>query len=140
MIAILIYIFIWTIWWNQAYYAVEAPVGTVRINPMAPSERTGDKWLDLKDLPYCRLENRTKWHNFTLQPCKYFDSALDVFPQAVDSSITIASRIKFSTQTCNNLDFNSSDTQWTDNVTETYYLADIERFTVCRSSLNLFFA
>jgi len=130
MIGIGIYIFIWTIWWNQAYYAFEAPVGTVRINPMAPSERPGDHWLDIKDLQYCLRDGHEKLYNFTLQPCKYFDSALDVFPQAVDSTITIASRIKFSTQTCNNTYFNTSDTAWSDNQTETYYLADIERFTL----------
>jgi len=131
MLAIICYIFIYTIWFNQAYYAVEAPVGTVRINPMAPPER-GDKWKEIVDLPYCRIENRTRLHKFDLLDCKYFDSAIDVFPQAVDSSITLASRIKFSTQTTNNEFFNTSDTEWlTDpNSTQTYFLADIERFTL----------
>jgi len=130
MICILIYIFIYTIWWNQAYYAIEAPVGTVRINPMAPSERDDDQWKDIQELPYCLTENRTTLHGYDLLPCKYFDSLLDVFPQAVDSAITIASRIKFSTQTCNNIYFNTSNTTWTNNQTESYFLADIERFTL----------
>jgi len=134
LIGILFYIIIWTVWFNQAYYAVEAPVGTVRINPMAPSERKGDKWKDPVDIPYCRNESmgRTQINGFDLYKCKYYDSAIDVFPQAVDSSISIASRIKFSTQSTSNPEFDSPNTTWSDdeNSTDIYYLADIERFTL----------
>jgi len=114
---------------------VEAPVGTVRINPMAPPERDKGKdnnWTDIVDLPYCKYGNRTKLNGFKLLDCKYFDSAIDVFPQAIDSSITISSRIKCSSQKTNNVYFNTSDTVWEDeaNTSEVYYLADIERFTL----------
>jgi len=135
LIAILIYILIYTVWYKQAYYAYESPVGTVRINPMAPPERK-ERWRDIPDIPYCRFVNetmnRTSLNGFDLLNCKYYDSAIDVFPQAVDSSITIASRIKFSTQTSNNTEFDTPDTTWNDdeNSTEIYYLADIERFTL----------
>jgi len=132
LVGILIYIIIYTVWWNQAFYAYEAPVGTVRINPMAPPERTGDRWKDIADLPYCKYGNRTSLHGYNLLNCKYYDSAIDVFPQAVDSSISIATRIKFSTQTTNNTEFDTPDTAWNDdeNSTDIYYLADIERFTL----------
>jgi len=132
LLAILIYIFIWTIWYNQAYYAYESPVGTVRINPMAPAERQGGKWAEIKDLPYCKYGDRTTLNGFPLQNCKYYDSSIDVFPQAVDSSITISTRIKFSMQNTSNTYFNTSDTVWTDEdgTVETFYLADIENFTL----------
>jgi len=131
LIAILIYIFVWTIWWNQAYYAYEAPVGTVRINPMAPPERK-EHWNDIGNLSYCLTENRTTLNGYKLLKCKYFDSAIDVFPQAVDSSITIATRIKFSMQSTTNTAFDSPDTEWKDEpeTVDVYYLADIERFTL----------
>jgi len=135
MIGILIYILGYTVWYNQAYYAVEAPVGTVRINPMAPPERDKGKdnnWTDIPDLRYCKYGNRTKLYGYDLLDCKYFDSAIDVFPQAIDSSITISTRIRCSSQETSNIYFNTSDTVWNDkpNTTESYYLADIERFTL----------
>jgi len=134
MIGILFYVFIWTIYYNQEYYRYEAPVGTVRINPMSPVERpdTNEKWNNYTDLPYCKTENRTKYYDKTIYPCKYFDSSIDVFPQAVDSSITLASRVKFSTQVPvpNGTTFNTSDSWWNSTYNETYYLADIDRFTL----------
>jgi len=127
MVAILGYVLIYTVWFNQAYYAVEAPVGTVRINPMAASERPNETWANLSDLLYCRSE----YHNESYsQPCKYFDSNIDVFPQAVDSSITIASRISFSTQVPTNPDFNDTDSNWNTTSSDLYFLADIENFTL----------
>jgi len=132
LIGILFYVIGWTVFWNQAYYATEAPVGTVRINPMAPSERVNDSWLPVKDLPYCAMEGRSELHGYPLLKCKYFDSAIDVFPQAVDSSISIASRIKFRIENSTNYNFDTPDTQWNpeDGTTDSYYLADIERFTL----------
>jgi len=131
LVAILFYIVIWTIIINQAYYKYEAPVGTVRINPMAPPERK-EKWTDTKDLPYCKYGSRTQWHGFNLSACKYYDSSIDVFPQAVDGSITISSRIRLSNQYVTNYDFNTTDTVWQDDPSsiETFYLAEIDRFTL----------
>jgi len=131
MIGIAIYIFIYTLYINQEYYKYEAPVGTVRINPMAPPERK-EAWNKIEDLPYCLTENRTHLYGFPLLKCKYYDSSIDVFPQAVDSSIAIATRIKFSVQNTTNTDFDTPDTTWNDEpgTNDTYYLADVERFTL----------
>jgi len=132
LVAIVFYIVFWTIFYKQAYYAYEAPVGTVRINPMAPPERTNDSWIDIKDLPYCRTDSRTQLYGFDIYDCKYYDSAIDVFPQAVDGSITISTRIKLSNQYVVNPAFNTTDCVWIDDPDsiETFYLADIERFTL----------
>jgi len=130
MIIIVFYIVVYTVYLNQAYYRIEAPIGTVRINPMAPAERDNDTWTPIQDLNYCRTENRTSYHNFSLLNCKYFDSAIDVFPQAVDSTITIASRINYSLQNATNKDFDDPNSSWVIDNTELYFLADIERFTL----------
>jgi len=132
LLGIVFYIVFYTIFWNQAYYAIESPVGTVRVNPMAPPERDGDRWKDIKDLPYCKMDGRSELYGFDLLKCKYFDSAIDVFPQAVDSSITIATRIKFREEDSNNTNYDTPDTAWIPNKTtmDAYTLADIERFTL----------
>lgn len=126
MIVIFLYIVCYTIIYNKAYYDVEAPVGSVRINPMAPKP-----WTDTAKLPYCEYPNRTgKYHLTRIAECLYFDEALNVFPQALDESITITTRVNISTQKPQGT-LNSSSVWWMDEDNEFAYLADPENFTVC---------
>ena len=129
MLLIFLYIVVYTIIMKKAYYDIEAPVGTVRINPMAPSE-----WTNASDLPYCRLGNRTELYGYNLSKCLYYDEALDVFPQALDQSVMLATRIKRSFEEPTNPEFNDSTSAWKPTSQDYIYLADIDRFTVCNSA------
>jgi len=101
---------------------------SLRINAMAPVER-GCSWT--RDLPYCK----TKLHpnsssGFEIYPCKYFDSASSVFPQGMDSSISITTRITSKAQRASSYELDTPDTMWKTDKTDTFYLADIENFVI----------
>ena len=126
MIAIFLYVVCYTIIYNKAYYNVEAPVGTVRINPKAPKP-----WTETVNLPYCKHPSHpSRYHLTNVSECKYFDEALNVFPQSIDESITITTRVNISTQTPN-APLNSSSVKWIDYDNEFAFMAEPENFTVC---------
>jgi len=135
MAAIFIYVVVYTIIFQQGYYVHEAPIGTIRINPMAPPNWDEGcipppGWKDVKELPYCKRPDHDKYKNFSTLKCLYYDEYFDVFPQALDNTITIATRISRYSQTPNNPYLNDTNATWRDGEYDKYYLADIERFTL----------
>jgi len=120
------YVVCWTIVWNQTYLLLETPTGSVRINPMKPS-----KWSEIADLPYCKRENHNKYNGFPTYECVYWDEALNVFPLALDNTITLSSRMTVSHQSVTNCSLTDPHCEWQDTEPETInFLADVERFTL----------
>ena len=115
-------------------YVGIVPKGAIRVNPMAPIER-GREWARTEDLHYCLNKTNSSMlllSNETL-PCKYFDAAINVFPRGSDSTVSITTRITNESQYVSNTDMNTPDTSWVTTESNTFYLADIEDYTVCQS-------
>ena len=125
--AIFAYVVLWTIVWKQTYLILETPTGTVRLNPQAPKT-----WSKTQDLNYCTTANRTMFGNFTTQNCTFWDEALDIFPQALDNTITVTTRVTKENQALNRVNCTLRDPtcSWVNTATATDFVADVEKFTI----------
>jgi len=111
-------------------YLSIAPEGTVRISAMAPIDR-GVNWSKVEDLHYCQNKTNSSALSYKTLPCKYYDAPINVYPRGSDSSVSITTRITRFSQHVNNKDMDSPDTKWESEENSTFYLADVEDFTVC---------
>jgi len=107
----------------QMLYGTEIPQGVVHLTLYPP-----EHWSNIKNISYC--SNSDNPGTDAIYPCKFFDPAILVFPQAMDSTVSLATCITNCTQVpIGGLD--SDKVKWV-NVTEnnTFFLADVENYLI----------
>lgn len=125
MLAIVVYILVWTILIQQKYLSTERPVGSIRLSLLQPLLPRS-----LVDLPYCLLPNRTTLNGDDIYPCIYQDESFVVFPETEATAMFATTRYTYSKQILNCSLLLDPNCYYNTTFMETYFIGDIESFTL----------
>eukprot|EP01088_Endostelium_zonatum_P014209 TRINITY_DN3014_c0_g1_i1.p1 TRINITY_DN3014_c0_g1~~TRINITY_DN3014_c0_g1_i1.p1 ORF type:complete len:388 (+),score=55.68 TRINITY_DN3014_c0_g1_i1:74-1237(+) len=131
MIAILAYVFGFTIIYEKRYLLREAPTGSVRISVQSP--QTQKKVMPPpEDIPYCQIPGRNTYRNLPIYTCEYWNEDLAVFPVLEQSSLFASTRVTVLEKDLQPAGCNLTDPNCTYAVgsSRIVYVAGIENFTV----------
>ncbi|EFA80398.1 P2X receptor [Heterostelium album PN500] len=122
LIAIFVYIIIYSVIVKKGYLETEVPIGSVRATLRAPSNFT-------YPLPYCQGQPNAD-PSIGFLPCQYWDENLVTYPLN-DKSVSISTRVRSSVQSAN-CSFASPNCRYQDDPTkdENFFIGDIERYTI----------
>ncbi|KAH3760907.1 P2X receptor [Pelomyxa schiedti] len=124
VILIVLYIALWTILKGKAYLLLQTPDGSVRMSLLKPGT-----YAPAEELPYC-LQNSSYYNGYPNWECAYLDQVLALYPPGEPNGMAISTRITSTSQYLPSCNLTELNCDYVDNVTTTYYLADIEKFTV----------
>jgi len=124
MLAIVIYILVFTILIEQKYLLTERPIGSIRLSLLK-----GKAPVELEEMLYCQLPNRTTSVNVSF-PCIYQDELFVVFPETEATAMLATTRYTYMQEELNCSLFESPYCAYNTTSSNTYFIADIEHFTL----------
>jgi len=125
MLAIVVYILLYTIFLEKRYLVTERPIGSIRLSLLK-----GKNPLPQSELEYCWQPNRTTLPSGDpTYPCLYQDELFDVFPTTEATAMLATTRYIYMQQAlyCNLQDPTCSYTMINSSL---LFVADIEHFTL----------
>ncbi|EGC35062.1 hypothetical protein DICPUDRAFT_152641 [Dictyostelium purpureum] len=123
LVAIILYILIFTILLQKKYLAIESPIGSIRTSLMAPQNRAGN-------LSYCS-QTQPSFNGYENKPCRWWDEYLVLYPPSEESAMFISTRVTQENQTTvNNCDLSTPSCVYTTNSSIEFYVANVEDFTI----------
>eukprot|EP01112_Ceratiomyxa_fruticulosa_P001531 TRINITY_DN1171_c0_g2_i2.p1 TRINITY_DN1171_c0_g2~~TRINITY_DN1171_c0_g2_i2.p1 ORF type:complete len:381 (-),score=42.48 TRINITY_DN1171_c0_g2_i2:41-1183(-) len=125
MLGIVVYTVVWIILLQQRYLKLENPVGSMRLNLMQAYDP-----LPLDQMPYCWNSTHQYLNGFPIYECIYWDEYFVTYPSVEEYSLFATTRVTVSNQTLNCSLFQSGCYFDDASPEATYYVADIEDFTL----------
>eukprot|EP00727_Mastigamoeba_balamuthi_P001432 m51a1_g11286 putative p2x receptor (291) ;mRNA; r:30589-31959 len=125
MLSVLLYIGLYTIFWQKRYLLLEQPSGTVRVNALKPAS-----YVPMAELPYCSQSagaNRSGW----VHECTLWDEAMAVYPTGQDSEFTLTTRATTSRQALDGCELTEDNCSFVPQARDVVnFVADVEHFTL----------
>jgi hypothetical protein len=132
--AIFVYVIGYQLLWERRYVITDLPTGHVRVTAKEPNISTR---AEIDDMPYCSTETRRTlpWNSAVDKyDCLYWDENQVVYPPVEETAIFIATRVNITVQhlpkNCSGKMTSKYCQYDNDTLPETYYIADIENFTL----------
>jgi len=110
----------------QAYLNMHVPVGYLRLSLEEPSTR-----ISASSLPYCKQFSARDKDGSTNYNCTFWDEHFTVFPVVEDHNMLVTTRVSITEQVLPGCHLSDYRCRYiTTNDTNTYYIADVEHFTL----------
>jgi len=145
LIIIIFYIVGYDIIYTKRYLKTEVPTGSARLQLRQPYVGNNPVRTPAELLPYCTANSSYRnytgaegnfcphvpWVSFPNYNCYYWDEQDVVFPVTERSAMLAATRVTQSVATLNcNMSMYNCSYETIENTTETFFIADIEQFTL----------
>eukprot|EP01111_Echinosteliopsis_oligospora_P019564 TRINITY_DN9523_c0_g1_i1.p1 TRINITY_DN9523_c0_g1~~TRINITY_DN9523_c0_g1_i1.p1 ORF type:complete len:362 (+),score=74.09 TRINITY_DN9523_c0_g1_i1:33-1118(+) len=125
ILGVFLYTIVYQIILKQQYLFLERPVGSIRLSLQQPQQPTAPELLQ-----YCQLGNNLSYINgFDTYPCAYLDEFFVVFPETEATAMLATTRYTVSNQVLY-CDVTDPSCEYTETSNATYYIGDIENFTL----------
>eukprot|EP00128_Syssomonas_multiformis_P009876 Colp12_sorted_trinity150504_noHs@18981 len=98
MLAIIMYVVVYTIIINKNYLLRESPVGSMRMSLMQPNNASAD-WVprNLTELNYCK-QTAESYNGFPNYKCEYWPESLAFYPRTEQSAVFATTRVSLTDQ------------------------------------------